>query len=60
MGRRAVILFTAILLLGWGKNGDPSSERELAVRYLQTEAQGRATNQVCATLSGMALRAFNL
>lgn len=48
----------ATLLLGWGKNGDPSSERELAKRFLQTEAIGRATNLVYATLAGMALRAF--
>ena len=59
-GKESRDIIYSILLLSWGKNGDPSSERELAVRYLQTEAQGRATNQVCATLSGMALRAFNL
>ena len=59
-GKETRDIIYSILLLAWGKNGDPSSERELAVRYLQTEAQGRATNQVCATLSGMALRAFNL
>lgn len=58
-GRENRDIIYSILLLGWGKNGDPSSERELARRYLQTEAQGRSTNQVCATLSGMALRAFD-
>jgi len=58
-GRENRDIVYSMLLLGWGKNGDPSSERELAKRYLQSEATGRATDQVCATLSGMALRAFD-
>jgi hypothetical protein len=48
----------ATLQLGWGRNGDPSSERELAKRFLQSEAQGRATELVFATVAGMGLRAF--
>ena len=49
----------AALLLGWGRNGDPSSERELAKRFLQAQAMGRATNLVYATIAGMSLRAFD-
>ena len=49
----------SIMLLASGGNGDLTSERELAKRYLETQANGRATNQVFATLSGMALRAFD-
>ncbi|KAL2430586.1 hypothetical protein ABEF95_011405 [Exophiala dermatitidis] len=41
-----------------GNNGDLTSERELAKRFLESQASGRATNQVFATISGMALRAF--
>jgi hypothetical protein len=48
----------SIMLLASGGNGDLTSERELAKRYLETQANGRATNQVFATISGMALRAF--
>ncbi|OAL18305.1 hypothetical protein AYO22_10883 [Fonsecaea multimorphosa] len=48
----------SMMLLASGGNGDLTSERELAKRYLETQANGRATNQVFATLSGMALRAF--
>ena len=48
----------SIMLLASGGNGDLTSERELAKRYLETEANGRATKQVFATISGMALRAF--
>ena len=48
----------SIMLLASGENGDFTSERELAKRYLETQANGRATNQVFATVSGMALRAF--
>ena len=51
------IVYSAMLLAAGG-NGDLTSERELAKRYLETQANGRATNQVFATLSGMALRAF--
>ncbi|RMZ80390.1 hypothetical protein DV738_g2813, partial [Chaetothyriales sp. CBS 135597] len=57
-GRENRDILYAILLLGWGKNGDPSSERELAKRFLQSEAQGRATELVFATIAGMGLRAF--
>lgn len=48
----------AALLLGWGVNGDPSSERELGRRFLHNEAAGRATDAVVASLSGMCLRAL--
>ncbi len=50
----------SIMLLGsrTNGNGDLTSERELAKRYLESQANGRATNQVFATISGMALRAF--
>ncbi|EXJ58826.1 hypothetical protein A1O7_06256 [Cladophialophora yegresii CBS 114405] len=48
----------SLMLLATGGNGDLTSERELAKRYLETQANGRATNQVFATISGMALRAF--
>lgn len=48
----------SIMLLASGGNGDVTSERELARRYLESQANGRATNQVFATISGMALRAF--
>ena len=48
----------SIMLLASGGNGDLTSERELAKRFLGSQANGRATNQVFATLSGMALRAF--
>ncbi|EXJ85057.1 hypothetical protein A1O3_05732 [Capronia epimyces CBS 606.96] len=50
----------SIMLLGSKSsgNGDLTSERELARRYLASQANGRATNQVLATVSGMALRAF--
>lgn len=50
----------SVMLLGSKSsgNGDLTSERELARRYLETQANGRATNQVLATISGMALRAF--
>ncbi|RMZ78710.1 hypothetical protein DV737_g3752, partial [Chaetothyriales sp. CBS 132003] len=57
-GRENRDILYAILLLGWGKNGDPGSERELAKRFLQSEAQGRATELVFATIAGMGLRAF--
>jgi len=49
----------SIMLLGSQGNGDLSSERELARRFLESEASGRATNQVFATIAGMALRAFD-
>ncbi|EXJ86223.1 hypothetical protein A1O1_06593 [Capronia coronata CBS 617.96] len=54
----------SIMLLGSkpkpsGNHGDLTSERELAKRYLESQANGRATNQVFATISGMALRAFD-
>jgi hypothetical protein len=52
------IVYSMMLLASDG-NGDLTSERELAKRYLETQANGRATNQVFATISGMALRAFN-
>lgn len=52
----------SIMLLGsksnGNGNGELASERDLARRYLETQANGRATNQVFATVSGMALRAF--
>jgi len=49
----------SIMLLGSRRgNGDLTSERELARRYLESQTTGRATNQVFATISGMALRAF--
>ena len=50
----------SIMLLGSKATaqGDLSSERELAKRYLETQANGRATNQVFVTIAGMALRAF--
>ncbi|KAK4943867.1 hypothetical protein LTR10_016583 [Elasticomyces elasticus] len=50
----------SIMLLGsrTSGNGDLTSERELAKRFLESQANGRATNQVFATISGMALRAF--
>jgi hypothetical protein len=50
----------SIMLLGSRAAGQTelSSERELAKRYLETQANGRATNQVFVTISGMALRAF--
>jgi hypothetical protein len=51
------VLYSA-LLLGWGVNGDPSSERELGRRFLHNEAAGRATNPVAASMSGMCLRAL--
>lgn len=50
----------AALLLGWGVNGDPSSERELSKRFLHNQAGGRATNAVAASLSGMCLRALDV
>jgi hypothetical protein len=50
----------SIMLLASGGNGDLTSERELAKRYLEAQANGRATNQVFATISGMALRAFDV
>lgn len=49
----------AALLLGWGVNGDPSSERELGKRFLHNQASGRATDAVVASLSGMCLRALD-
>jgi hypothetical protein len=52
------VLYSA-LLLGWGINGDPSSERELGKRFLHNQAGGRATNAVAASLSGMCLRALD-
>ena len=52
------VIYSAVML-GWGKNGDPSSERELAKRFLQTQSSGRATELVCKTVAGMALRAFD-
>ncbi|KAK6380937.1 hypothetical protein LTS17_005138 [Exophiala oligosperma] len=50
----------SIMLLGSRTtgNGDLTSERELAKRYLESQANGRATNPVFATISGMALRAY--
>ncbi|KEF56070.1 uncharacterized protein A1O9_07651 [Exophiala aquamarina CBS 119918] len=50
----------SIMLLGSRAAGhsELSSERDLAKRYLETQASGRATNQVFVTISGMALRAF--
>jgi hypothetical protein len=39
-------------------NAELSSERNLARAYLESQASGRATNQVYAAISGMALRAF--
>jgi len=50
----------SIMLLGSkpSGNGQVTSERELAKRYLESQVNGRATNQVFATISGMALRAF--
>ncbi|KAL6251194.1 hypothetical protein RBB50_001402 [Rhinocladiella similis] len=52
----------SIMLLGSraNGNGDLTSERELAKRYLESQANGRATNQVFATISGMALRAYTM
>ncbi|KIW12941.1 hypothetical protein PV08_08128 [Exophiala spinifera] len=52
----------SIMLLGskTNGNGDLTSERELAKRYLESQANGRATNQVFATISGMALRAYTM
>jgi hypothetical protein len=52
------VIYSAVML-GWGKNGEPSSERELAKRFLQTESSGRATELVSKTLAGMGLRAFD-
>jgi hypothetical protein len=52
------VIYSAAML-GWGKNGDPSSERELAKRFLLTQSQGRATDLVSKTLAGMALTAFD-
>lgn len=51
------IIYSIMLLRSKG-NGEPSSERELAKRFLESEASGRATNQVFGTIAGMALRAF--
>ena len=49
----------SIMLLGSSPgSSELTSERELAKRYLESQANGRATNQVFATISGMALRAF--
>ena len=58
-GRESRDVIYSAVMLGWGKNGDPSSERELAKRFLQMEASGRATELVCKTMAGMALRAFD-
>ena len=58
-GRESRDVIYSAVMLGWGKNGDPSSERELAKRFLQTECSGRATELVCKTVAGMALRAFD-
>lgn len=53
------IIYSILLLASKSRgNGDLTSERELAKRYLDSQANGRATNQVFATISGMALRAF--
>lgn len=53
-------LIYSVILLGSraAAQGELASERELAKRYLETQANGRATNQVFVTISGMALRAF--
>lgn len=50
----------SIMLLGSreARQSELSPERDLAKRYLETQANGRATNQVLVTISGMALRAF--
>ncbi len=58
-GRESRDVIYSAVMLGWDKNGDPSSERELAKRFLQAECSGRATDLVCKTVSGMALRAFD-
>jgi white-opaque regulator 2 len=58
-GRENRDIIYSTIMLGWGKNGDPSSERELAKRFLQTEASSRATELVCKTMAGMAMRAFD-
>lgn len=51
----------SLCLLGWGENlGDPSSERELARRFLQNEAGGRAGGVVFGALAGMCQRAHDL
>lgn len=59
MENRDIIYSLMLLGANSGENGDLTSERELAKRYLQSQANGRATNQVFATISGMALRAFD-
>ncbi|KAJ9497975.1 hypothetical protein H2202_006578 [Exophiala xenobiotica] len=58
MENRDIIYSTMLLGSRTNGNGDLTSERELAKRYLESQANGRATNQVFATISGMALRAF--
>lgn len=52
------VIYSAVML-GWGRNGDPSSERELAKRFLGAQSQGRATELVGKTLAGLVLRAFD-
>ena len=48
----------SLCLLGWGINNDPSSERELARRFLQNEFGGRANHSaVLGSVAGMCLRA---
>lgn len=57
-GRENRDVLYAALLLGWGVNGDPSSERELGRRFLHNQAGGRATDAVVASVCGMCLRAL--
>ncbi|KIX04990.1 uncharacterized protein Z518_05862 [Rhinocladiella mackenziei CBS 650.93] len=59
MENRDIIYSTMLLGSKKDGNGELTSERELAKRYLESQASGRATNQVFATISGMALRAFD-
>jgi len=58
METRDIIYSIMLLASRTSGNGDLTSERELAKRYLESEVNGRATNQVFATICGMALRAF--